>query len=116
MDAETYIRALEARIAALEEKLARFSVEERDGNVYFSNCPVENLSISEVRNARHQQLAHRRRASARMQCNGGARPVGAGITADIEDAEDMLDELESRLADLRDEIEELTDEPDGSDE
>jgi len=28
----------------------------------------------------------------------------------------MLDELESRLADLRDEIEELTDEPDGSDE
>ena len=50
MDAETYIRALEARIAALEEKLARFSVEERDGNIYFSNCPVENLSISEVRN------------------------------------------------------------------
>ncbi len=116
MDAETYIQALEARIAALEEKLARFSVEERDGNVYFSNCPVENLSISEVRNVGISSSpigdAHLRECSVTAEhC-----PIGAGITADIENAEDMLDELESRLADLRDEIEALSDELDCADE
>lgn len=108
MELEAYVKALEARIAALEEKLTSFSVTEHDGDIHITNCPLQNVNILEsqdvyVNGPIGNVYLNDCTDISMEQCS-----IGGCFTEDVEEAECMIEDLESRLEDIRGEIETLS--------
>lgn len=81
-----YIRQLEERIEKLEKFIERITIGE-EKNISFRNCPIGDVYVSEGCN---------------LSFDGCS--IGSVLPDDIDDAEERLDELDSRLQDMMSQI------------
>lgn len=92
MNEMEYMKQLEERISKLENFISNITIGEGQ-NISFNDCPLADIHVSEGCNLSFNDC-----------------PIGTVIPKDIDDAEDRIVELEDRLQNIVDHIDDIENE------